>query len=76
METEIVVKKKGQTTIPVRIRKKFKIEEGTRLTVVETDEGILLKPKKSFWDMSGSGSEFATVEEMNKLLDKLRHEDE
>ncbi len=76
METEIVVKKKGQTTIPVRIRKKFKIEEGTRLAVVETDEGILLKPKKSFWDMLGSGSEFATVEEMNKLLDKLRHEDE
>jgi AbrB family looped-hinge helix DNA binding protein len=76
LETEIVVKKKGQTTIPVRIRKKFKIEEGTRLAVVETDEGILLKPKKSFWDMLGSGSEFATVEEMNKLLDKLRHEDE
>jgi AbrB family looped-hinge helix DNA binding protein len=76
LETEIVVKKKGQTTIPVRIRKKFKIEEGTRLVVVETDEGILLKPKKSFWDMLGSGSEFATVEEMNKLLDKLRHEDE
>jgi len=76
METEIIVKKKGQTTIPVRIRKKFKIEEGTRLAVVETDEGILLKPKKSFWDMLGSGSEFATVEEMNKLLDKLRHEDE
>jgi AbrB family looped-hinge helix DNA binding protein len=76
METEIVVKKKGQTTIPVRIRKKFKIEEGTRLQVLETDEGILLKPKKSFWDTVGSGSEFATVEEMNKLLDKLRHENE
>jgi AbrB family looped-hinge helix DNA binding protein len=76
LETEIVVKKKGQTTIPVRIRKKFKIEEGTRLVVVETDEGILLKPKKSFWDMLGSGSEFATVDEMNKLLDKLRHEED
>ena len=76
METEIVVKKKGQTTIPVRIRKKFKIEEGTRLQVVETEEGILLKPKKSFWATIGSGSEFATVEEMNKLLDKLRHENE
>jgi len=76
LETEIVVKKKGQTTIPVRIRKKFKIEEGTRLAVVETDEGILLKPKKSFWDMLGSGSEYATVEEMNKLLDKLRHEED
>jgi AbrB family looped-hinge helix DNA binding protein len=76
METEVVVTKKGQTTIPVRLRKKYKIEEGTRLAVLDTEEGILMKPKKSIWDMIGSGSEFATVEEMNKLLDKLRHENE
>jgi AbrB family looped-hinge helix DNA binding protein len=76
LETEIVVKKKGQTTIPVRIRRKFKIEEGTRLEVVETNEGILLKPKKSFWDMIGAYSEFGTPEEVKKELDKLRHEDE
>ena len=73
---EIVVTKKGQTTIPVKLRRKYKIEEGTKLAVIDTEEGILLKPKKSFWDMIGSGSEFATVEEMDKLLDKLRHEDE
>lgn len=71
METEVVVTKKGQTTIPVRLRKKFKIEEGTRLEVVETEEGILLKPKKSIWDLIGTGSQFATPEEMKKLLDKL-----
>ena len=76
METEIVVNKKGQTTIPVRIRKKFKIEEGTRLEVVETDEGILLKPKKSIWDMIGAYSELGTPEEVKKELDELRHEDE
>jgi len=76
METEVVVTKKGQTTIPVRLRKKFKIEEGTRLEVVETNEGILLKPKKSIWDLMGTGSQFATPEEMKKLLDKLREEDE
>jgi len=76
LETEIVVKKKGQTTIPVRIRRKFKIEEGTRLEIVETGEGILLKPKKSFWDMIGAYSEFGTTEEVKKELDKLRHEDE
>ncbi len=76
METEIVVKKKGQTTIPVRIRKKLKIEEGTRLEVVVTDEGILLKPKKSFWDMLGAYSDFGTPEEVKKEIDALRHEDE
>ena len=73
---EVVVTKKGQTTIPASLRKKYKIEEGSRLEVLDTQEGILLKPKKSIWDLIGSGSEFATVEEMNKLLDKLRHEDE
>jgi len=76
LETEVVVTKKGQTTIPVRLRKKYKIEEGTRLEVIETEEGILFKPKKSIWDLIGSGSQFATPEEMKKLLDKLREEDE
>ena len=76
MESEVVVTKKGQTTIPVQLRKKYKIEEGTRLEVIDTEQGILFKPKKSIWDTVGSGSKFATVEEMNKLLDKLRHEDE
>ncbi len=76
METEVVVTKKGQTTIPARLRKKFKIEEGTRLEVVETAEGILFKPKKSIWDLIGTGSAFATPEEMKKELDKLREQDE
>jgi AbrB family looped-hinge helix DNA binding protein len=76
METEIVVKKKGQTIIPVRIRKKLKIEEGTRLQVIITDEGLLLKPVKSIWDVIGAYSEFGTVEEVKKELDALRHQDE
>jgi AbrB family looped-hinge helix DNA binding protein len=76
LETEVVVKRKGQITIPAKIRKKYKIEEGTRLEIVETEEGILYKPKKSIWDMIGAYSSHGTVEEINKELDKLRHEDE
>ena len=76
MESEVVVTKKGQTTIPVRLRKKYKIEEGTRLEVLDTGEGILFKPTKSIWDMAGAYSQFGTPEEMKKLLDKLREEDE
>ncbi len=76
MENEIVVKKKGQATIPAKTRKKFKIEEGTKLQLIETEDSIILKPKKSFWDMLGAYSEFGTPEEVKKELDKLRHEDE
>ena len=73
---EVVVTKKGQTTIPVNLRRKYKIEEGTKLTVLDTEEGILLKPKKSIWDSVGAYSQYGTPQEMKKLLDKLREEDE
>lgn len=76
MENEVVVTKKGQTTIPVQLRRKFRIDEGTRLEVIETSEGILFKPKKSFWDLIGSGAPYATVEEVKSELEKLRKENE
>ncbi len=35
---------KGQIVIPLRLRKQFDIEEGTKAVVQATPEGILLKP--------------------------------
>ena len=35
---------KGQIVIPLRLRKEFHIEDGTRAVVEATPEGILLKP--------------------------------
>ncbi|MGH7981457.1 MAG: AbrB/MazE/SpoVT family DNA-binding domain-containing protein [Limisphaerales bacterium] len=35
---------KGQVVIPMRLRKEFHIEDGTRAVVEATPEGILLKP--------------------------------
>jgi AbrB family looped-hinge helix DNA binding protein len=75
MTTEVVVTRKGQTTIPAKLRKKFKIEQGTRLEAIETKEGILFKPKLSMWDLAGSGAKYATVKEIYALLDKMRAED-
>ncbi|MFB3889936.1 MAG: AbrB/MazE/SpoVT family DNA-binding domain-containing protein [Candidatus Bathyarchaeia archaeon] len=72
MEHEVTVTRKGQTTIPIELRTKYKIEEGTRLQVLDTDDGILLKPKKSTLDLAGSGAKFATPTEMKRLLEKLR----
>ena len=72
LDYEVVVTRKGQTTIPVGLRLKYNIEEGTRLEVVETSEGILFRPKKSTVDLAGSGARFATPEEMRRVLDRLR----
>ncbi len=35
---------KGQVVIPLRLRKQFDIEDGTKAVVEATPEGILLKP--------------------------------
>lgn len=35
---------KGQVVIPLRLRKLYQIEDGTRAIVSATDDGILLKP--------------------------------
>jgi AbrB family looped-hinge helix DNA binding protein len=69
---EIVVNSKGQITIPIKIRKKLKIVEGTTLWVLEKDEGIMLKPKKSIWDMIGA---FPVDPEIKAKMDKQLYDD-
>ena len=72
MEDEVIVTRKGQTTIPIKFREKYNIEEGTRLQVLDTNDGILLKPKQSTLDLAGSGAKYASPDQMKKLLEKLR----
>ncbi len=73
--TEVVVTRKGQTTIPVLLRRKYGIEEGSRLDAVDTGSGILLKPTPTTADLAGSGAKHASVSEMKRLLDRMREED-
>lgn len=75
MEEEVVVTRKGQTTIPAKLREKYRVKQGTRLEVKDTGEGILFKPKVSIFELAGSGSRHASASEMKRLLDKLRAED-
>lgn len=75
-KSEVMVTRKGQTTIPVKLRRKYNIEEGTKLQVIDTGDGIMFKRKLTTSDLFGSGAKDATIEEMNKMLDELRAEDE
>jgi AbrB family looped-hinge helix DNA binding protein len=70
----VTVTRRGQTTIPQSIRKKCGIKEGDRLIVEATENGILFKPVPNILDMIGIDAEYATVEEVKKMLDKLREE--
>jgi AbrB family looped-hinge helix DNA binding protein len=73
--TEVLVTRKGQTTIPIDLRRKYAIEEGSRLEAIDTGSGILLKPEQTTADLAGSGAKKARVSEMKRLLDRMRAED-
>jgi AbrB family looped-hinge helix DNA binding protein len=46
---------KGQVVIPLRLRKQFDIEDGTKAVVQATPEGILLKPMTAALIKQGRG---------------------
>lgn len=46
---------RGQVVIPLRLRKQFEIEDGTKVVVQATSEGILLKPVTSALIRRGRG---------------------
>jgi len=74
--TEVVVTRKGQTTVPVELRRKYGISEGTRLLVEDTGKGILFRKTTSTLELIGSGAKQASVEEMKRLLDEMRAEED
>jgi AbrB family looped-hinge helix DNA binding protein len=73
--TEVLVTRKGQITIPVEIRRKFGIEEGSRVEVVEEEGMIVIRKRPSIFDLAGSGAGKGDVRELKRMLDQMREED-
>lgn len=73
--TEVTVTRKGQITIPVELRRKFKIEEGSKVEVVEEGGKIVVRRHTSIFDLAGSSAGKGDVEDLKVLLDEMREED-
>ncbi len=72
MAREVVVTRRGQTTIPNQIRKDLGITEGTRLIVGVECEKIVFRRVPSIFDLSGTSK--LSREAAFRLLDKMRKE--
>lgn len=70
MTEEVVVTRRGQTTIPNSIRKKLGIKEGTRLIVESEGERVILTKAPSIFDLAGQSR--LTTNEAFRFLDKMR----
>jgi AbrB family looped-hinge helix DNA binding protein len=72
--TEVVVTSKGQVTIPVKIRRKLGIYEGSKVEIAEQDGIIVIKKRPSIFDLAGSGAGKGNVDELKRMLDQVRDE--
>ena len=70
MAQEVVVTRRGQTTIPKSVRKKLGIQEGTRLLVDTEGNKVVLTKIPSIFDLAGKSK--LTTEESFRLLDEMR----
>jgi AbrB family looped-hinge helix DNA binding protein len=73
MAKEVVVTRRGQTTIPTEVRRKLGIEEGSKLKVEVEDHKVILTKIPSLFDLAGTSE--LSKEEAFKQLDKMREED-
>lgn len=70
---EVLVTRRGQTTIPWEIRQKLGIQEGSRLKVESSDgDKVTFTKVPSVFDLAGTSR--LTREQAFKQLDKMREE--
>jgi antitoxin PrlF len=77
------VTSKGQVTIPSRLREEFGLEKGTKLMVVPTDHGLVLKKVElpsveQFHERVESRSDGVdlSMDDVNRLVHEAREDDE
>lgn len=59
MRQTATVTSKSMVTIPSKIRKKYKLNQGSKVEFVEVDGGLLLVPLKSLRELRGAGRDNA-----------------
>ena len=70
-----IVTSKGQIVIPSEVRRRLNIKKGTRLCVIEKDDGIILKPLTSAYFEQAAGILKAKGKRFTALLLKERRKD-
>jgi AbrB family looped-hinge helix DNA binding protein len=71
---QILVTRKGQVTIPVEYRRKYRIDKGARVSIEDTSDGLLLRPIQNLEEQAGIDAGKYDVKELKMSLDRMREE--
>jgi AbrB family looped-hinge helix DNA binding protein len=74
MQKIVKITRKGQTTIPAKIREQLGIKEGDELSVEVIEQGVVFKRIPKMEDCAGIFAGHADVSELKKEIDKFREE--
>ncbi len=71
---DVKIAKKGQIVIPKPLRDRFRMRESTRVTLVATEEGVLIKTsdQKPWLGLRGLLKGRLTVKELDSLLEEAK----
>jgi len=71
-EDVVTITSRGMITIPLNLRKKFKLNPGTQLAILEDEGKLSLIP---LVDIDQIRDTFPTIAETSKMIDKSRKEE-
>ncbi len=54
MQHIVSITDQGQVGIPISVRRAFGIKGATKAVLEKKDDKIIIKPEKTFWQLSGS----------------------
>jgi AbrB family looped-hinge helix DNA binding protein len=74
MQKIVRIARKGQTTIPAKIREKLGLKEGNKLTVEVIGQRVVFKCIPKMEECAGIFAGHADVAELKKEIGKLREE--
>jgi len=71
---DVKVAKKGQIVIPKSLRERFRIKEDSRVILVATEEGVMIRPalQRPWSGLRGLLKGALTVEELDRLLEEAK----
>lgn len=74
-EETVIVNKRGQFTIPARLRKEFQIRDGTKLLVTRDDSSLIIRRLPEIDDLLGTHAGKVSLGDTLDDLAKMRKQD-
>lgn len=72
----VKVTRRGQITIPIEVRKRFGMDEGSMLAVEEDEGAVVMRPVRRVEDLAGFLAGVTDEKRLNRILEESRADGE